>query len=112
MDIDALLRVAIVQRRLLRFEYDGRPRIAEPHLYGTIGGVLHLQAFQVGGLSASGRLPEWRLFAVEKILYAEMLQLHFEGPRVDSARTRRFDRLLASVLDGTVGAEGRNPTTL
>lgn len=101
MQIDALIREAIAQYRLLAFDYNGRPRVVEPHLYGAVGGVLQLQAFQVGGSSSSGSLPEWRLFRVEKMLRAELLESHFAGPRQDSARSRRFDQVLANVIKTT-----------
>jgi len=63
-DTDRLIRTAIAELRLIRFQLAGLLRIAEPHDYGIMNGTLRLFVFQVGGKSRSGRLPDWRLVTV------------------------------------------------
>jgi hypothetical protein len=50
--IDALLRRAIEERRLIQFNYKDKPRIVEPHDYGVHKGSVKLFGYQVGGLSS------------------------------------------------------------
>jgi hypothetical protein len=58
--IDALLRKAIEQRRLIRFNYKDKPRIVEPHDYGVHKGSVKLFGYQVGGLNrACLGCPSW-----------------------------------------------------
>ncbi len=42
-------------------------RRVEPHHYGTLDGGFQLHAFQIGGGSQSGNIPEWKNFKVTKI---------------------------------------------
>ena len=58
--VDETIRAAIADRRLVSFELDGLPRIAEPHDYGVSNGVLQLFFYQVGGKSSSGAPLGWR----------------------------------------------------
>jgi hypothetical protein len=73
---------AIKNRQLVGFTYDGHPRIVIPAAYGphVSTGGLKLRGFQVGGSSVSGALPEWRLFSVEKIIGAHILDETFDEP--------------------------------
>jgi hypothetical protein len=54
---------AIRERRLIRFYYDGYQRIVQPYAYGIHKdtGNEVLRAYQVGGYSSSGDIPDWRL---------------------------------------------------
>ena len=54
------IQKAIHEKRLIRFLYDDKERIAEPHDYGVQKGSVRLLSYQVGGKSNSGRLPAWR----------------------------------------------------
>jgi hypothetical protein len=97
-ETDQLIRTAIAQRHLIRFELGGLPRIAEPHDYGDMNGTLRLFVFQVGGESRSGRLPDWRLVSLDNASSFELLERTFPGPRpVPSGHHQKWDRLLASV---------------
>ena len=78
--VDALLRSAIAQRRLIRFDYQGRERIVEPHDYGVKGGAASLLAFQVDGASSSS-LPGWRMFRVPQLRGLVLLPDTFPGSR-------------------------------
>lgn len=93
-----LILTAIHQRRLLRFLYKGRPRIVEPQDYGVQKGVVNLFTYQVGGDSGSGRLPDWRKFAVNGAAGLELLDRTFPGSRaVPSQRHQEWDILFARV---------------
>jgi hypothetical protein len=57
--INPTIYAAIDHRRLLRFFFENKERIVEPHDYGVHGGIVKLFTFQIGGVS-SQRLPNWR----------------------------------------------------
>lgn len=59
---------AIIQRDIVRLNYDGTVRTVEPHAHGvsTVGNEV-LRAFQVSGFSRSGKAVAWKLFLVSKI---------------------------------------------
>ena len=96
--IDNLLRIAITQRRKVRFWYGGKERIAEPHDYGIQRGQLRLLAYQVGGQSSTGHLPNWRWIDVSKIKDLEILDETFAGNRpVPSGEHHKWDELLLRV---------------
>jgi hypothetical protein len=95
---DTVLRAAIAQRRLISFELDRLPRIAEPHDYGVAAGERRLLFHQVGGQSRSGDPYGWRLVATEKMTKVRMLDAPFGGSRpAPSGRHKRWDTILASV---------------
>lgn len=59
---------AIEQRLVLRFVYEGRSRVVEPHCHGVSKAHNEvLRAFQIGGQSESGEEVGWKLFNVGKI---------------------------------------------
>jgi hypothetical protein len=96
--IDNLLRMAITQRRKIRFFYDGKERLAEPHDYGIQGGKARLLAYQTGGQSNSGRLPDWRWIDVSKITGLEVLNETFAGNRnAPSGHHQKWDQLFLRV---------------
>ena len=78
---DANLRHAIANRLLVQFNYDGLPRVVEPHVYGSKGGKHEFLGFQVGGVSRSGSLPNWRRFDLSKIAVIQVTTQTFGGPR-------------------------------
>lgn len=81
LEVDALIRQAIYERRLLQLVFNGQPRVVEPHDYGVIKGDAKLLAYQVGGVSSSGDLPDWRFFRVAKMENLEILDTRFAGAR-------------------------------
>ncbi len=96
--IHELLCEAISNKRLIEFEYKDCRRIAEPHDYGVIQGVKKLLAYQIGGESQSGRLPNWRWAEVEKINRVQVLKEKFAGARtVPSGEHILWDSRFASV---------------
>lgn len=65
--IIALIEEAIKNRNPLRFTYKGFPREVEPHHYGISGSTKKLSAYQVGGKSRTGKIPEWKNFEISLI---------------------------------------------
>lgn len=97
-EIDQLILAAIREKRLLGFLYSDEPRIAEPQDYGMQKGVVNLFTYQTGGRSSSGRLPDWRKFAVHKISGIELLDQRIAGSRVVPAQKHQeWDVLFARV---------------
>lgn len=89
---------AIHEKRLLRFFYKGQIRIVEPQDYGVQSNVVNLFTYQTGGESSSGRLPDWRKFAVGSMLKVELLEKTFPGSRaVPSQNHQEWDVLFARV---------------
>ena len=80
--MDTRICDAIHNRCVLRFNYDGHPRIVEPYAYGlsrTLREVM--RCYQTGGSSRSGGVPAWRLMKVDKIRFLAVTQEHFIGER-------------------------------
>jgi hypothetical protein len=81
--MNAIIINAIENRNLLKFFYKNHLRIVEPHAYGkTIKGNELLRAYQIEGTSDSGKVPDWRLFSVNKIERITVLDDTFLNPRV------------------------------
>jgi hypothetical protein len=76
-DTVAILREAIRDHRQVAFTYHGLPRKACPHFLGLkADGAPAMLAYQFGGQSESGPIPEWRCFELSAV---ESLRLH-HGP--------------------------------
>ena len=84
-NVDALLRSAIEQKRLIRLVYRGKPRIVEPHDYGVHNGSVKLLGYQVGGSSGSP-LPNWRWMEVNSMADIHLLDRTFSGWAPNSFR--------------------------
>jgi hypothetical protein len=96
--VHELILTAVHQKRLLRFSYHDKIRIVEPQDYGIQKGVVNLFTYQVGGESSSGRLPDWRKFAVQSVSKVELLEQTFPGSRaVPSQKHQEWDVLFARV---------------
>jgi hypothetical protein len=69
---------AIRGSRLLRVNYKGDTRVVEPFCYGVnkLGHEV-LRAFQVEGVSNSGQSFGWKMFTVDDISSAEILERTF-----------------------------------
>jgi hypothetical protein len=72
--IDARIRSAIQQRRLIGVTYHGRVRRAEPHDYGRINGVDRLLIFQLDK-------HVWRMWDVPEIEALIILDDSLRGSR-------------------------------
>jgi heavy metal sensor kinase len=95
--VDELLRTAIQHKRMVRFRYENRDRILEPHDYGVQKGCVRLLGYQVGG-SSSGTLPNWRWIDVDGISDLELLGRTFKGGRpAPSGKHHKWDQLFIRV---------------
>jgi hypothetical protein len=96
-DLDALIRAAIEQKRLVELVYGDKRRILEPHDYGIHKGTVKLLGYQVGG-SSSGRLPNWRWLEVKSISDLRLLDQTFPGGRPSlSGKHHQWDQLFLRV---------------
>jgi hypothetical protein len=96
-EIDALIRTAIEQKRLVQLVYLNKCRILEPHDYGVHKGSVKLLGYQVGG-SSSGRLPSWRWMEVSSISEIHLLNRKFPGGRPSpSGKHHKWDKLFLRV---------------
>ena len=92
-----LLLEAISEKRLIRFNYQGKARIAEPHDYGIQKGQRRLLAYQVRGAS-TGKLPGWRWIEVQGLSDLEVLKVNFPGSRGDESNKHHvWDEVFARV---------------
>jgi predicted DNA-binding transcriptional regulator YafY len=94
---EKLLHDAIDGRNVVRFDYRGRERIAEPHVLGTKDGRLQILTWQIGGSSSSGPLPNWRRFFVDELSSLRVMNETFAGGRFTGGRHAAFDRQIAFV---------------
>jgi hypothetical protein len=90
------IRDAIKTRHQVSFGYQGKLRIVEPHDYGMQNGSARHLSYQIGGQSGSGRLPDWRMFEVNKMSDFEMREETFSGNR-PARQHDKWDTLYARV---------------
>src|SRR3954471_2959994 len=98
INADRCIRRAIFERRMLAFEYDGKPRLVEPHDYGRMKDLDRVLCYQVGGESNSGKLPAWRLFEVSRMVNLKLSDQRFPGPRDDDKRHHDWQVVYARVI--------------
>ena len=73
---------AIENRKVIKFYYENKLRIVEPHCYGiTLAGNEGLRAFQIGGHSSSGKMG-WKMYDLSKVANIETLEDTFPTPRL------------------------------
>lgn len=97
---------AIQQKWLIRFLYQNKERIVEPHDYGIQKGIQRLLSWQVGGQSG-GRLPGWRWFDVSDMSELEVLNRTFPGNREVSGEHHQWEKIFIRVAppaDRNVGS--------
>ena len=86
--LDARIRRAIVEKRLIDVRYNGRSRIAEPHDYGHLNGVDRLLIYQLRSKAEPAReFKGWRLLDVPKIESLTILDGTFKGSRSDARQS-------------------------
>ena len=86
---------AIRNRQVLTFQYHGHHRVVEPHTYGIDQkGHRALRAYQTGGTSGSGRIPDWRIFHESEILSLKSLEQHFD---TRSSEYKKNDSFFATI---------------
>jgi hypothetical protein len=82
--LDARIRHAIAQKRLLEIRYKRAVRIVEPHDYGVIDGTERLLIFQLRGPDSGKGTVGWRLLDVVKIESCVVTNRSFAGSRSQS----------------------------
>ena len=81
------IALAIQNRNLLSFTYDGFSREVEPHCLGIDKkGHPALRAYQVAGGSESGEYVGWKMFHVNEMRNLHVLSKTFQQPRHDYKR--------------------------
>jgi hypothetical protein len=93
------IEVAIEDRHLLKFRYDGFTRVVEPHAFGvSTRGRYTLRAYQIDGGSESGQTEGWKLFHVANMESIVVTPQRFDTPRADYRRDDRvFSRIITQV---------------
>jgi hypothetical protein len=82
---------AIRTRHLLTFNYHDHYRVVEPHTYGKDQkGHTALRAYQTGGTSGSGRIPDFRIFHEAEITALSVSAQTFAGHRPGYVRGDPF----------------------
>lgn len=94
----SIIRNAIANKELIEFTYQGYPRLAEPHVYGIKNGKRHILVYQIGGLTSSGKIPDWRLVNLDEISGLRVIkEQKFAGPREKrAANYEDWDTVIAS----------------
>ncbi len=93
-----LLFFAIENKRLISFEYQGYPRVAEPHDYGIMKGVRTLLVYQVRGRSKTGNVPGWKHIRESEVRQLEVLEEQFPGGRtMPSGQHKKWDKVFIRV---------------
>ena len=95
-ELHQLLYSAIQNKRLIRFSYEDKERIVEPHDYGIQKNIARLLSWQIGGQS-SGHIPGWRWFDVAKIHRLEILDRSFPGNRNVSSKHHQWEEIFIRV---------------
>lgn len=86
-NIDPKLKNAVATKSVIEFQYDGHPRIVEPHCYGVNeAGNNVIRVFLIGGYSSSGRAEGWRTYKQGRITLLRFTGEHFEHPRLGYKR--------------------------
>ena len=96
LELHRLLYSAIQNKRLMRFAYEDKERIVEPHDYGIQKNIARLLSWQLRGQS-SGRIPGWRWFDVAKMHDLEILDTAFPGNREASSKRHQWDQIFIRV---------------
>ena len=73
---------AVNNKQIIRFNYEGRIRIVEPHLVGQkSNNDIQLSAYQVGGTSESRKRPPWRYYDLSGMTRLTLTGDTFDHPR-------------------------------
>lgn len=95
-NVDNTIRNAIASKNIIKFTYQGRQRIAEPHIYGVHSGRKQLLVYQIGGDSTTGDLPNWRRFNVDEISSIHITPQSVKAQQpLTSGKNSVFDEILA-----------------
>ena len=94
----SIIRNAIANKEVIEFTYQGYPRVVEPHVYGIKNGKRQILVYQIGGLTSSGKIPDWRLVNLDEISCLRVIkEQKFAGPReYHEANYKDWDAVIAS----------------
>jgi hypothetical protein len=93
-----MLHDAIERLCIVRFIYQNRERIVEPHILGVKNDRVALLSWQIGGSSSRGSLPDWRLFYLDTLSDVMIMEATFTGSRITpGGRAPPFDRHIVVV---------------
>jgi hypothetical protein len=94
-----MIRSAIENKELIEFTYHGYVRVSEPHIYGIKNGKRQILVYQIGGLTSSGKLPDWRRINLDEISGLKVIKgQKFAGFRENSQKDYdNWDTIIASV---------------
>jgi predicted DNA-binding transcriptional regulator YafY len=96
--MEQLIQQAIEGNKLIEFSYGGHLRLAEPHVLGVNDGITQVLAYQVGGSSSTGGIPEWRRFDLPRISGLKVTSTSFPGRRpFSSGKHSSWDQTIAIV---------------
>jgi hypothetical protein len=95
----SIIRNAISNKDIIEFTYRGFLRIAEPHVYGVKGGKRQILVYQIGGLTSSGSIPDWRRINLDDVIGIRVPgNQKFAGPRDNkSSDYDDWDTVIAAV---------------
>ena len=98
MSIEEFIIDAISKKKMISFDYHKHQRIVEPHVYEIKEGKKSLQAYQTGGTSSSGGLPQWRRLFTDEISNIRIVEQIFPGKRQYSSGVHSsFDKIIKLV---------------
>ena len=80
--MNSVLCKAILEKKVIRFYYDGGYRLAEPHCYGiSKDGNELLRAYQTCGYSESNNPVGWKLFRLDELSNLSTTEDSFSSSR-------------------------------
>lgn len=79
--MNSIIKIAISEKKIIKFTYNNFYRIAEPHVYGIRDNKECLLVYQIGGNSKSGKPIGWRTVFVDKMRNIEITKDIFPGLR-------------------------------
>jgi len=90
--MNATVRQAIEERRVIELRYHGYSRIVEPHIYGLDRhGDEVVRCYQLAGGSESGEHAGWKLLKLKDALVVYLAETRFE-PRPEYQREDKVVR--------------------
>ncbi|WP_027468701.1 hypothetical protein [Deefgea rivuli] len=96
--MNLLIEQAIHEKKVIEFNYGGRLRVVEPHVFGVLDGQNQILGYQIGGQSSQGNIPDWRRFDLNKMTGMKLTETFFPGVRpCPSGRHSNWDRTFALV---------------
>lgn len=96
--MEAIIRQAITQKRLLDLYYDNYSREVEPHILGIKNNNYGILAYQIGGESSSEKMG-WKRMYFDKIRDIKISEKTFLGKREVTGPHSEWDEKLLIVQE-------------